>query len=125
MSTYAEVLADSGDCSVSVKERGPSIWNALLEEYAYYFNDAVHSSKHRRVLEQCAPIVLAIAHTTVIPILFPVSLSVLAYLERVECVVCMYFTRHLRTTWFSIENERLDVLYVCILSLQPAPSFRN
>lgn len=106
---------DASRCDV--KERGPAVWNALLEEYIHCFNKSVQTLKHHRVLEQCLPIVLTIAHTTVIPILFPESLSVLSLLHQVECVVCMVFARHLRKTWFSLENERLDTLYAELVTI--------
>ena len=88
-----------------------------MEEYIHCFNNSVHTLKHRAILEQCLPTVLTIAHTTVIPILFPESLSVLSLLHQVECVVCMAFARHLRKTWFSLENERLDKLYVELVAV--------
>ena len=61
---------------------------------------------------------VALAHSTVIPIVFK---GVLKHVEKIHHVirtVCLLFLRHLRETWFGLSNKPLEKLVARIREVE-------
>lgn len=104
---------DSAMCNRTETCRGrdDAIEAALIEEYFYCFSRAKLNEKQVHALRRCMDCAVILAHTTVIPLVFTEALNELQNLHPVVRAVCTLFFRHLRHSWFSLENPRVNRMY--------------
>jgi hypothetical protein len=95
----------------TVVGRGEAVQVALLEEYIRCFRKVSRDTQHFNALLRCMHPSVELAFSTITPLFFEDALSVVDLLHPVMRVVCALYFKHLRRTWFALENDRLDKLY--------------
>ena len=84
---------------------------ALMEEYIFCFRTIDNTSKHRRAVLKSMNTSIELAFSTIVPLLFCNAFESIDNLHPVMRVICTVYFRHLRVSWFALENDRLDTLY--------------
>jgi len=96
------------------RNRGDSIEASIVEEYFGCFNRVRLTQRQHRALMRCMESAVILAHATVIPILFPDALNKVPHLHPVIRAICELFFQHLRHSWLSLENPRVEEMYVAL-----------
>lgn len=85
---------------------------ALLEEYIHCFRRvSLDSPSYANALLRCMHLSVEMAFSTITPLFFDNAVSLVDFLHPVMRAVCALYFKHLRRTWFALENDRLDELY--------------
>lgn len=105
--------SDTSLCKRVEMSRGryDAIFTGLVEEYLLCFSRENLTDRQVQALNRCIESAIILAHATTIPILFYDAVCQLQGLHPVILTVCAHFFRHLRHSWFSLENPLLDDMY--------------
>jgi len=95
----------------TVVGRGEDVLSALLEEYIHCFRKLCGSPRHQHALLMCMHPAVQLAFSTIVPLVYPNAVSAVDDLHPVTRAVCALYLKHLRRSWFALENDRLDALY--------------
>jgi hypothetical protein len=95
----------------TVVGRGEAVLSALLEEYIHCFRKVSGNSRHQDALLRCMHTAVELAFSTIVPLVYPDAVSAAEDLHPVMRAVCALYLKHLRRSWFALENDRLDALY--------------
>tara|TARA_B110001450_G_scaffold187135_1_gene175200 strand:+ start:445 stop:639 length:195 start_codon:yes stop_codon:yes gene_type:complete len=60
---------------------------------------------------------VGLAFSTTVPLFLHDALGVLDDLHPVTKAVCVLYFKHLRMSWFALENDKLDVVYKKLASM--------
>ena len=95
----------------TVVGRGDAVLSALFEEYIHCFRKVSGNSRHQNALLRCMHTAVELAFSTIVPLVYPNAVSAVEDLHPVMRAVCALYLKHLRRSWFALENDRLDALY--------------